>query len=260
MDSLYETILYKVKNKVAYLTLNRPDSLNAFNEIMNKEIVQALKIAEKDPSVRALVIQGAGRAFCSGEDLKSLDKNIDLGEIIKKRYTPMLKQIASFSKPIIASVNGVAAGAGFSLALACDFRIVSDKATFIQAFINIGLVPDTGNLFYLPKLVGTAKAIELSILGEKITAGDAEKYGLVTKVVPFDELESETENFAEKLANKPTKAIELIKNLIRKSYETRLDEFLEYEAYSQKIAGFTEDFKEGVQSFVEKRKPVFQGR
>lgn len=260
MDTLYETIIFEVKNNVAYLTLNRPDSLNAFNEVMNKEIVQALEIAEKDSNIRALVITGSGRAFCSGEDLKSLDNDMNLGEIIEKRYTPMLKQLASLSKPIIASVNGVAAGAGFSLALACDFRIVSDKASFVQAFINIGLVPDTGNLFYLPKLVGTAKALELSILGEKISAFDAEKYGLVTKVVPSSELGIETENFAQAIANKPTKAIGLIKKLVKKSYETNLDEFLEYEAYCQTIAGNTEDFKEGVQSFVEKRKPVFQGR
>lgn len=254
-----ETVTYEVKNKVAWLTLNRPDQLNAFTETMNKEIIQYLKTAGRDGQVRALVITGAGRAFCAGEDLKSLDENAELGEIIRTRYTPMLLELTKFEKPVIAAVNGASAGAGFSLALACDFRIASEKASFLNAFINIGLVPDTGNIYYLTRLVGNAKALELSILGEKIPAHEAEAIGLVTKVVSHEELETETQAFAERLAQMPTKAIGLIKRMVRKSNDATLEEYLEYEAYAQTIAGRTNDFKEGVRAFLEKRQPEFQG-
>ncbi|MGG3433721.1 enoyl-CoA hydratase-related protein [Heyndrickxia coagulans] len=254
-----QTVDFTVKNHVGWLTLNRPDKLNAFNETMNREIIDVLTSAEQDPHIRALVLTGAGRAFCSGEDLGSLSEQADHGEIIRKRYIPMVKKIAAFEKPLIAAVNGPAAGAGFSLCLACDFRIASEQATFVNAFIHIGLVPDSGNLYLLPRIAGYAKALELSCLGEKISAPEAMDYGLLTKVVPACHLEQETQHFAERLAAMPTKAIGLVKRYMQKSFESTLDEMLENEAYAQRIAGQTADHKEGVRAFFEKRKPEYKG-
>lgn len=255
----YETLEFRVTNQVAWLTLNRPDKLNAFTSQMNKEIIKALQLANKDSEVRAIVITGAGKAFCSGEDLSSLGEGDDYREIILKRYKPMMEQLAKVEKPTIAAVNGAAAGAGFSLALGCDFRIASEKASFIQAFINIGLVPDSGSLYYLPRIIGMAKALELTMLGEKVKANEAKEYGLVMKVVSPETLEEETQAFAERLANKPTKAIGLIKRYIQQSFETTLEDMLDDEAYAQKIASQTEDYKEGVQAFFDKRTPEYKG-
>ncbi|OZM58177.1 2-(1,2-epoxy-1,2-dihydrophenyl)acetyl-CoA isomerase [Lottiidibacillus patelloidae] len=256
---MFETIKYEVKNGVAWLTLNRPDKLNAFTEQMNTEVGKAVKQAAKDKEVRCLVIAGAGKAFCSGEDLGSIGEETNHGEILRNRYNPMIMTLANFEKPIVAAINGAAAGAGMSLALACDFRIASEKASFIEAFIHVGLVPDSGNLFYLPRLVGHAKALELAVLGEKIKAEQAKELGLVTKVVPADSLEEETAAFAERLATMPTKAIGLIKRYLRESWESSLDEMLEKEAYAQRTAGLTEDHQEGVNAFLEKRRPQFKG-
>ena len=180
---MFETVLYEVRNQVAYITLNRPDKLNAFTEQLNKEIQAAIKNASRDRSVRALVITGAGRAFCSGEDLGGVSENLDHGEVLRKRYNPMLLELDRCEKPVVAAVNGVAAGAGMSLALACDFRIASEKASFVEAFIHVGLVPDAGNLYYLPRIIGHAKAMELAVFGEKVSAEKAKELGLVTQVV-----------------------------------------------------------------------------
>ena len=256
---MYETINYDVKNQVAWISLNRPDKLNAFTEQMNKEMIQALKGAKKDTDVRAIVITGEGKAFCSGEDIGGISADADHREMIITRYKPMMETLANVEKPTIAAVNGAAAGAGFSLALGCDFRIASEKASFIQAFINIGLIPDSGSLYYLPRIVGMANALKLTILGEKVKANDAKDYGLVTKVVPPDQLVEETKVFAERLAGMPTKAIGLIKRYIQQSFETTLPEMLDLEAYGQKAAGLTEDYKEGVQAFLDKRKPEYKG-
>jgi 2-(1,2-epoxy-1,2-dihydrophenyl)acetyl-CoA isomerase len=257
---LYETIRYEVREHVAWLILQRPDKLNAFTEQMNKEIVSALKQAAGDEMVRSVVITGEGRAFCSGEDLAGVTEELDHGEVLRTRYAPMMKALHHFEKPVIAAVNGVAAGAGMSLALACDFRLASEKASFIEAFIHVGLVPDAGNLYYLPRLIGHAKALELAVLGEKVSAQTAYELGLVTAVIPESEWETEVQRFAAKLAQMPTKAIGLIKRLLRESGSGSFAEYLEKEAYGQRIAGLTEDHREGVRAFFEKRPAVFKGK
>lgn len=256
---MFETVIYEVRKQVAYITLNRPDKLNAFTEQLNKEIKQATQEAAKNPDVRAIVLTGAGRAFCSGEDLAGVTEQMDHGEVLRNRYNPMLREINKCEKPIVAAVNGVAAGAGMSLALACDFRLASEKASFVESFIHVGLIPDAGNLYYLPRMIGHAKAMELAVLGEKLTAIRAKEYGLVTEVIPLDSWEEEVTAFAERLANMPTRAIGLIKKNLKASWHSSLEEFLERDAEGQRIAGLTADHKEGIQSFIEKRKSVFKG-
>ena len=256
---MYETIQYTVQNGVATLELSRPDKLNAFNSQMIYEIIVAVKEASKDKQVRCLVFTGAGRGFCSGQDLADVDEHMDHGQVLREQYGPMMKQLMSFEKPIVAAVNGIAAGAGFSLALACDFRLASEKANFLNAFINIGLIPDSGNLYFLQNLVGYAKAAELSILGEKISAEKAFQLGLVTKVISTETWELEVNQFSEYLANLPTKAIGLIKRNLKSANQLSFDSYLEKEAEGQRIAGLTNDHQEGVQAFVEKRKPIFIG-
>ncbi|RFA34752.1 2-(1,2-epoxy-1,2-dihydrophenyl)acetyl-CoA isomerase [Virgibacillus dokdonensis] len=256
---MFQTIYYEEKDQVAWLTLNRPEKLNAFTSTMNQEMIEVFQSVGKNHKIRALVITGAGKAFCSGEDISSLQPDMQLGEIIKSRYQPMMKELARVEKPIIASINGATAGAGLSLAMACDFRIASEQASFMEAFIHIGLIPDSGNLYYLPRIVGLAKALELAILGEKLTAKEAKEVGLVTKVVPPDQLEAETTSFVDRLAHMPTKAIGLIKRYMYQSFETNLTKMLDYEAFGQEIAGKTEDYAEGVQSFLDKRSPKYKG-
>lgn len=255
-----ETISTHLKNNVIYIKLNRPEKMNAFNASMNKEIIQALKEAGKNDEVRAVVITGNGRAFCSGEDLSGVHEELNHGDEIRKRYNPMVQQLAKLEKPVIAAVNGAAAGAGMSLALACDFRIASEKASFIEAFIHVGLVPDSGSLYYLPRIVGYAKALELAVLGEKVLADEAKTLGLVTKVYPVDTFEKEMEAFAERMAALPTKAIGLIKRYMRQSYENSLEQMLENEAFAQRTAGLTEDHRAGIEAFLNKKRPEFTGK
>lgn len=256
---MYETIQYSVRNGVATILLSRPNKLNAFNSQMIREIQASLKEASKDEQVRCLVFTGAGRGFCAGQDLADVDENMDHGQVLREQYAPMMKQLMNFEKPIVAAVNGIAAGAGFSLALACDFRLASEKSSFLNAFINIGLIPDSGNLYFLQNLIGYAKAAELSILGEKISAEKAFQLGLATKVISTESWESEIAIFSENLANLPTKAIGLIKRNLKLASNLTFDSYLEKEAEGQRIAGLTHDHQEGVQAFVEKRKPVFTG-
>jgi len=257
---MFETVTYEVRGNTAWLTLNRPEKLNAFNAQLNKDVQKAVKEASKDPNIRVIVLTGAGRAFCSGQDLEGVDEQTNLGDVLRTLYNPMVLEIEKCEKPIIAAVNGVAAGAGMSLALACDFRIASDKASFLQAFIHVGLIPDAGNLYFLPRLVGHAKALELAVLGEKIPAEEALRLGLVTRLAPADYFLEETAAFAERLAAMPTKAIGLIKRNLKASWHENLEEFLERDAQGQRIAGQTEDHREGVEAFLSKRKPVFRGR
>src|SRR6185437_10318118 len=193
---MFETIRYEVADGVAWLYLNRPDKLNAFIAQMKREIKDAVKAASNDDEVRCIVITGEGRAFCSGQDLSEVDENMDHGQVLRDHYGPMMKQIRQCDKPIIAAVNGVSAGAGFSLALACDFRLVSEHASFINAFIHVGLIPDSGNLYYLSQIVGQSKALELSILGEKIAAPEAVSIGLANRLIRSEAWDEEVNSFA----------------------------------------------------------------
>ncbi len=256
---MFETILYEIKDSVAWITLNRPDKLNSFNKTMHSELLKALHDAEEDEKVRAIVLTGAGRAFSAGQDLTEMDSSTDYGDHLRNSYNPVIQKIAGTMKPIIAAVNGAAAGAGFSLALAADFRLVSEYASFLNAFVHIGLVPDSGNTYYLPRIVGHAKALELMVLGEKVSAAEAEGLGLATKVISAEDWEREVSAFAGRLASMPTKAIGLMKEGLIRSWNSSLEEVLEEEARSQSLAGLSKDHLEGVQAFMEKRKPLFTG-
>ncbi|MFG3612534.1 enoyl-CoA hydratase-related protein [Rummeliibacillus stabekisii] len=257
---MFETIHYDVRDGVAWLTLNRPDKLNAFTARMNSEIKDAVKTASRDEEVRTIVITGAGRAFCSGQDLSDVDETMDHGDILRSHYGPMVKEMRRCEKPIVAAVNGVAAGAGFSLALACDFRLVSENASFVNAFIHVGLIPDSGNLYFLTKLVGEGKAAELAMLGEKVPAERAVELGLANRVFSAETFTDEVHIFAARLATMPTKAMGLIKRSLKDASTLSFDEYLEREAQGQRIAGLTADHREGVDAFMQKRKPVFQGK
>ncbi|WP_429841348.1 enoyl-CoA hydratase-related protein [Brevibacillus sp. FIR094] len=259
---MYETILYEVSEGVAVVTLNRPDKFNAFTAVMNKEITDALKQAQKDADVRCIVLTGAGRAFNAGQDLSDVSGggDVDYGGFLRDRYNPMILQFQKTEKPIIAAVNGVAAGAGMSVALACDIRLASEKASFVNAFVNIGLVPDSGGCYFLPRIVGIGKALELAMTGEKVSAEEALRIGLANQVYPAESFMEDALAYARKLASLPTKGIGLMKRTMYKGLEMGLEETLEYEAFAQEAAGSTADHKEGVTAFMEKRAPLFTGR
>jgi len=258
----YSTILYSVSDNILTITLNRPDVFNAVNEQMKKELLDAFKQAEKDSSVRCIVLRGSGeKAFCSGQDLKEYkEAKSSMKEMLEKGYNPIIKQMRTIEKPIIGMINGVAAGAGFSFALACDMRIMSDKAKLIQAFVRIGLVADSGGHWFLPRLVGTAKAFEFAATGKDIDAIEAKEVGLVNHVAPHAELEKATYELAGKLAQGATKAIGIIKRTLNKSLTMTFDELLSYEAMMQEVAAQSADHKEGLAAFMEKRVPKFEGK
>ncbi|MEE9225713.1 MAG: enoyl-CoA hydratase-related protein [Bacteroidota bacterium] len=258
----YQTLLYEKRDGILIITMNRPEVYNAFNEQMKKEMNEALKKAEKDTEVRCVVIRGAGeKAFCSGQDMKEhTTQKRSLKDSLEESYNPMIRRIRTMEKPVVAMLQGVAAGAGCSLALACDMRIASDKARLIEVFIRIGLVPDSGSHWFLTRLVGLGKAFELASLGDEIPADEALRLGLVNKVVPTQQLEEETMKIAERLAQGPTKAFGLIKRALNKAVFSDLDTILQYEAFIQEIASRTEDHREGVQAFLEKRPARFKGR
>lgn len=258
---MYTCLLYDVRDGVATITLNRPDVFNAFNDPQSYELQDALKQVARDAAVRAVVLTGAGRAFCSGQDLKAAqgEEKRSFYDSLHKRYNPIVRAMRSLPKPIIGRLNGVAAGAGCSLALACDALIASSDASLIEVFINIGLVPDSGSSYFLPRIVGTLKAFELCTLGSKVSAEEALRLGLVNQVVAPDQLDEATYALAARYAAAPTKSIGLIKQMLNKASASTLDEMLDYEAYCQQIAGESEDYKEGVQAFLEKRKPQFRG-
>jgi 2-(1,2-epoxy-1,2-dihydrophenyl)acetyl-CoA isomerase len=257
------TLLFSLADGVATVTLNRPDKLNAFTLELHAELAETLdRIAKPESGVRALIITGAGRGFCAGQDLSLRDPTVlhDLKATLQKQFNPNIRRVRALPMPVIAAVNGVAAGAGMSLALACDIVIAASSASFLQAFSKIGLVPDSGSTYFLPRLIGDARARALAILAEKITAEQARDWGLIWQVAPDDRLMDEAQAMAARLAQMPTRAIALIKQALDATPGNSLDAQLELEAELQGIAGRSEDYREGVAAFLEKRAPKFTGR
>lgn len=259
---MYNFLNYKSEGKVAFILLNRPEVYNALNDELTYELQDAFKKIAKDDQIRVIVFSGEGKAFCSGQDLKAALKveGRSYSDSIKKRYNPLISAIRNLPKPVICQLNGIAAGAGCSLALACDLIIASEEAVLAELFINIGLVLDSGSSYFLPRLVGSSKAFELSTMGNRISAQEALNIGLVNKVVPHSQLSETVRSYTDYYENAPTKSIGLIKKMLNKSFHSSLDEMLEYEAYCQDIAAATEDHKEGIKAFIEKRNPQFLGK
>jgi 2-(1,2-epoxy-1,2-dihydrophenyl)acetyl-CoA isomerase len=249
------------KNGVATLKFNRPDKFNSFNQKLAFAVQNALDDCEKDDSVRAIVLTGEGKAFCAGQDLaEATDPNgPPLQSIVGKHYNPIIERIRTIEKPVIAAVNGVAAGAGANIALACDIVIAKKSAKFIQAFSAIGLIPDSGGTFFLPRLVGVQKALSLMMTGDKVSADEAESMNMIYKSIDDDEFEAFIEGFASKLSQMPTKGFGLTKRAVNESFNNTLTEQLSLEEELQSEAGKSHDFKEGTQAFLEKRKPNFKG-
>lgn len=256
------TILYEVKNGVAHITLNRPEKYNSFNLEMAMTLQQKLDEAAADEAVRCVLLSGSGKAFCAGQDLGETPDptQLDFDKILTERYNPIVLRLRNMEKPVVCGVNGVAAGAGANLALAGDIVIARKSAAFIQAFINIGLIPDCGGTFMLPRLVGAARAMALCITGEKVSADAAVAMGMIYQAVADEEFESACTSMAERLASLPTRGIALTKKLLNESFNNTLQQQLEQEMRLQVAAGNTSDFAEGVAAFMQKRKPAFQGQ
>lgn len=254
----YEAIRYEVAGGVATITLNRPDKLNSFNDKMHKEFIDALKKAERDPAARCVVITGEGRGFCAGQDLSSIGSG-PISDIVRKYYNVWVTKIRTMEKPVLAAVNGVAAGAGCSLALACDLVIASEKASFLQAFVKVGLVPDSGASYMLPRLIGYHKAMELALFGDRVSAQQAYELGLCNRVVSEESFAATVAEWAARLAKGP-RSMGWIKRQFARGMEQSLEEILELEAFDQDAAARTEDAREAIQAFLEKREPNFTGR
>lgn len=260
----YEFLQYDVRRGVAHCTLNRPDKLNSFIAPMAKELAHALHASASNGEVRAILLTGAGRGFCAGQDLaecvptKGVDP--DLGKIIEESYTPIVKALRSIEKPVVGAVNGVAAGAGANLAFACDIVLAAKEASFIQSFSKVGLISDCGGTYFLPRLVGMARATALTMLGEKLSAEQAQQLGLIYKVVEGQSLIAEATALAEHLATQPTAGLGLMKRALNASLANSFEKQLELERELQGLAGRTDDYREGVTAFLEKRAPQFVGR
>ena len=248
-------------NGVCTLTMNRPTVFNSFNREMAMQLQRALDDAEKNDDVRAIVLTGEGKAFCAGQDLaEAMDpEGPELQTIVRDHYNPIIERIRNIEKPVIAAVNGVAAGAGANIALACDITIAKKSASFIQAFSKIGLIPDSGGTFFLPRIIGSQKALALMMTGDKISAEQADQMNMIYKAVDDDQFESEVRNFAETIAAMPTRGLGLTKKAVNQSFNNDLTKQLALEEELQTEAGMTYDFREGVNAFLEKRKPVFKG-
>ncbi len=258
----FKTVLYQKEGNILRITLNRPEVYNAFDDTLSYELQDALKAAEKDSEVRVIVLTGSGKAFCSGQDLKAIAgiEKRSFIDSINKRYNPIIRAMRNMPKPIICRLNGVAAGAGCSLALACDLIIASETAVLVEAFVNIGLVLDSGSSYFLPRLVGSTKAFEIATMAPKITGQQAFDWGIANRVTSPETLDNVVNEIANYYANAATKAIGLMKKMLNKSSSSDMETILEYEAYCQEIAGNSEDNKEGVTAFIEKRKPAFKGK
>jgi 2-(1,2-epoxy-1,2-dihydrophenyl)acetyl-CoA isomerase len=254
------SILFEVKNHVAVITLNRPEKLNSFNREMALAMQKALDDCNSK-EVRAVYITGAGKGFCAGQDLAEVvaDDAPGFNQILSEHYNPIVIRLRNLARPVVAAVNGVAAGAGANLALCCDIVVASESASFIQAFSKIGLVPDTAGTFFLPRLIGAQKAAALMMLGDKVSATDAERMGMIYKTFPDAEFATSSFKLAETLAQMPTKALAFIKHMITESAEHTLEEQLEMEDQYQQKAAATKDYTEGVLAFMEKRSPKFTG-
>lgn len=261
----YQSILFSVDEGVATITLNRPDKLNSFTDEMHGELRDAFKTIAKDETIRSVLITGAGRGFCAGQDLSHLASEEaraeqDLGETLDKNYNRLIRTIRSLPKPVVCAVNGVAAGAGANLALACDIVLAARSASFIQAFCKIGLIPDAGGTWTLPRLVGSARALALAMLGDKISAEQAHDWGMIWKAFDDETLMPEAQGMALHLATQPTQALALIKRAFNASTSNTLDQQLDLERDLQTIAGRTSDYHEGVDAFLNKRPAEFSGK
>ncbi len=257
----YETIDFKLEGGIARLTLNRPDRLNSFTVQMHEEVADALA---QLGAARVLVLTGAGRGFCAGQDLNDRavapGRTVDLGESVEQRYNPLIRRLTSLPMPVIARVNGVAAGAGANIALACDVVIAAKSAKFIQSFASIGLIPDSGGTWVLPRLVGQARALGLALTAEPLLAEQAAEWGLIWKAVDDEQLDAEVDALAARFAGAPTRGLAAIKRMIRESWGHSLDQELDLQRDVMRELGMSEDYREGVSAFMEKRTPKFTGR
>ncbi len=256
------SILFEIKNDVAYITLNRPEKFNSFNREMALLMQEKLDEAAASAEVRAIYITGAGKAFCAGQDISELvgENKIEIAQILSEHYNPIVKRIRMIPKPVVAAINGVAAGAGANIALCCDIVVATASASFIQAFSKIGLIPDSGGTFTLPRLIGWQKASALMMTGDKVSAADAERMGMIYKVFEDDSFEAESKKIVGSLAQMPTKGLAYTKYALNQSFFNHWDDQLSMEDQYQQKAARTEDYKEGINSFLEKRAPVFKGR
>jgi 2-(1,2-epoxy-1,2-dihydrophenyl)acetyl-CoA isomerase len=261
LAAAFESLQFEIADAVATITLDRPAALNALTVPMKAELLRALGLVARDPDVRAVVLTGAGRAFCAGQDLKERQAPdaAPLAVELRERYNPIIRAMRRLDKPIVGAINGVAAGAGASLAFACDIRIAAEAASFVLAFGRIGLVPDSGATWFLPRLVGAAKAAEMALLGEAVSAAEAEQFGLVAKVVPDEDLVAEAKAVALRLAALAPRALASTKHALDRAWSIDLDRALDEEAYRQGVAGASADHAEGMAAFLEKRPPRFHG-
>ncbi|HTN47449.1 MAG TPA: enoyl-CoA hydratase-related protein [Flavipsychrobacter sp.] len=255
------TIIFHIENQVAYIALHRPEKFNSFNREMALELQKTLDECARDQNVRCIYLTGSGKGFCSGQDLaEAIDPNgISLEDIVEQHYNAIITRLRKIEKPIIAAVNGVAAGAGANIALACDIVVAAESATFIQAFSKIGLIPDSAGTFFLPRLVGMQRAAALMMTADKVTAKEAMGMGMIYQVFSDESFEAESKKMAQQLAQMPTKGLGLTKRLLNESFHHTLEEQLIREKQIQVEAAASYDFKEGVQAFLEKRKPEFKG-
>jgi 2-(1,2-epoxy-1,2-dihydrophenyl)acetyl-CoA isomerase len=261
----YENILFSIDDGIARLTLNRPDRLNSFNDAMHEEVRDALARIDDDSTVRVMLLTGAGRGFCAGQDLSDRavapgEEPVDLGASIERNYKPLILGLRGLPLPVVCAVNGVAAGAGANIALACDIVVAARSASFIQAFAKIGLIPDSGGTYFLPRLVGSARAMGLALLGEKLSADDAAEWGLIWQCVDDAQLPVVVDKLVEQLARAPTRGLAAIKQALHAASANALAAQLDLERDFQRTLGMSDDYREGVAAFTAKRPPKFTGR